>query len=445
MAAKKILLVYPSSYDAQHRLIKSSRSWFPSRTLPYLAALTPQRFDVRIKDELVDDLTLEEEADLVAVTGMLRHMPRAIDIGRAFRRRGITTMIGGVGRFAIHDQIDSSGAFDCRVTGEVDQLWPRILDDFDRGRLKPSYECADPPDLKAMPPARFDLLDMDKYVKSFVDRKNPIMPIETGRGCPNNCSFCLVTRYFGKKMRYRPIGEVVEELKHHGARHVMFVDDNIAISPSRARELFLAIKPLGIRWLGQFESRAIRHPELLRLAAESGCSTAFVGVESLVEANLTSVEKSQNAKLDFQDIVQGFKEAGIPLLASMIFGMDHDTVEVMDWTVEQMMKHGVEILIPWILTPTPGTPLFDEMKAQGRLLHENYSLYDGWHVVFQSRQITPDDLEATFWKGLKRFYSLAPIVKRFFTEKRYRFSGLLANFYYRHVVHRHMHPFAASS
>ena len=442
---KKILFVYPSSYDSQNRLIKSKTSFIPSRTLPYLAALTPKRYETRIVDELVDELNFDQDVDLVALTGMLRHMPRAIDIAKEFRKRGIPSVIGGVGAFSIQDQIEKSSAFDSFISGEVDEMWEGILDDFEGGRLKRRYKCNAPAELKGLPPARFDLLNRRRYKRSFLNLKDMFIPVETSRGCPHNCKFCLVTRYFGKKMRYRPIGEVVDEIKHHGVKFILFTDDNIAINPVRARKLFLAIKPLGIQWFGQFESRVIENPELLRLASESGCRIALVGIESILHDNLYSVNKHQSAKLDFKDIVNGFKGAGIDLFASLIFGMENDTPEIIERTIEQAIKTNVDSLIPWMLTPIPRTACHDDCKSQNRLLHENYSLYDFWHPVIQPKRMTPDELKGAYWKGLSRFYSLRSILQRASRGKQWNMSWLLCSLYFHQQTQRGLHPVAGNS
>jgi len=445
MTKKRILFIYPSSYDSKNRLIKSKKSFIPSRTLPYLAALTPKRYEVRIVDELVDDLNFDQDVDLIVLTGMLFHMPRAIDIAREFKRHGIPSIIGGVGAFAIQDKIEKSGAFDSLVIGEVDVSWGGILEDFDRGELKKCYECTASPELKALPIARFDLINRKKYMRYFSDRRSPIIPIETSRGCPHNCNFCLVTRYFGKKMRYRPVEEVVEEIKYHGAKFILFTDDNIAINRTRAQKLFLAIKPLNIQWLGQFESSVIKHPELLRLASESGCRTAFVGVESIFSDNLHSVNKSHSANIDFKDITKGFKEVGIDLFPSLIFGMDHDTQDLIKQTIEQMIKSNVDAIIPWIFTPTPGTPSYDKYKTEKRLVHENYSSYDYWHVVAQPRQMTQGELDRAFWQGLKHFYSLRSIFQRAWRGRQWNMTWFLCSMYFRHQVCKKLHPFAGRS
>jgi len=445
MSKKKILFVYPTSYDSQNRLIKGRKSFVPSRTLPYLAALTPARYGTRIVDELVDDLNFEEDADLVALTGMLRHMPRAIDIAREFRKRGVPSIIGGVGAFSVRNMIEKSAVFESFIIGEADKMWEEILNDFEKGRLKKFYECIPPSELSGLPPARFDLLNMKKYIRSFVNAKDPIIPVETSRGCPHNCRFCLVTRYFGKKMRYRPIGEVVDEIKHYGVKHIMFTDDNIAINPARARELFQAIKPLRVQWLGQFESRMIESPELLRLAAESGCRTALVGIESIDKDNLISIDKHQSAKLDFKDVVNGFKEAGIDLFASLIFGMDHDTALIIDRTIEQSIELNIDAIIPWMLTPMPGTACYDDFKNDNRLTHENYSLYDFWHLVIRPKQMPPAELEKHYWQGLRRFYSLRSILLRAWRGNKLNMTWFLCSLYFRRQVGKGLHPFAGNS
>lgn len=445
MSKKKILFVYPSSYDSKNCMIKSKYSLVPSRTLPYLAALTPARYDMRIVDELVDKLNFDEDVDLVALTGMLRHMPRAIDIAREFRKRGVPSIIGGVGAFSVRNMIEESGVFESFIIGEVDETWKDILNDFEKGQLKRCYEHAAPPQLSGLPHARFDLLNQRKYMRSFVNAKDPIIPVETSRGCPYNCRFCLVTRYFGKKMRYRHINEVVDEIKYHKAKHILFTDDNIAVNPARAQELFQAIKPLGIEWFGQFESRTIENPKLLRLAGESGCRVALVGIESIVGDNLLSINKHQSAKLGFEDIVNGFKEAGVYMLASLIFGMDYDTTLIIDRTIERSIALGVDAIIPWMLTPLPGTACYDDFKRNDSLIHENYSSYDCWHAVIRPKRMSSTELEKHYWQGLKRFYSLRSILSRAWRDNRWSAIWLLGNLYFRQQVRKGLHPFAGNS
>lgn len=437
---KKILFILPSRYDEKGNLVKSKMGYFPSRTLPYLAALTPHKYAVSIIDEMVDEVKLDTDADMIAFTGLLPNMPRALDLAKEFKRRNKTVIIGGVGAYSIKKQLAEKGVFDSIIIGEVDREWENILDDYDNGVLKKQYEFNEHPDLDRLPYARYDLLNMNKYIKSPVDKINPMISIETSRGCPHNCSYCLVTKYFGKLMRYRPIEDIVDEIKFQRAKHIIFTDDNIAINPRRARELFEALKPLKIHWFGQFDTGVTKHPGLLNLAAESGCRAAFVGIESLDTENLCSVNKIHNTKMNIRDIAKAFRDAGIIFLASLIFGLDNDTHEVIKGTIDQMLHEHVDTIFPWVLTPIPGTPVYDTLKKNNRLLHENYSLYDGVNIVINPNRMSVEELKKDYWKGLKRFYSLGAIIPRVMHAKQGRICELIYNLYVHNQVRKGLHP-----
>jgi radical SAM superfamily enzyme YgiQ (UPF0313 family) len=349
-----------------------------------------------------------------------------------------------VGAFALQKLVSDSQAFDSHVIGEADKLWPQALEDFESKKLKSLYYSDEPPSLNGLPSARFNLLDNSRYMRAFWNRKHTMIPIETSRGCPRDCKFCLVTRYFGKKMRYRPIGEVVEEIKSQGAKIIFFTDDNIAINQARAKELFLALKPLGIKWIAQFETSVAAYPELLRLASDSGCVSALVGLESLLNENLQILDKTQNARFSLKELIKNFKDVNIPMIASMIFGLDFDSCESIEWTVEQLIKYDIDAMLPWLLMPMPGTSCHEELTAQKRILHRNYSLYDGWHVVTQPKNMTPQELEQAYWKGLKRFYSLPVISRRFFPPNMNDLPGLFCHLYFHNRTKRGLHPLCGS-
>jgi len=235
---------------------------------------------------------------------------------------------------------------------------------------------------------------------------------------------------------------VVEEIRACKGRYIVFTDDNIGIHPERARELFLAVKSLGIRWFGQFDCGIAKHPELLRLAGESGCLSGFVGVESLDPDNLLSVNKAHNVRVGIGELAACFRQAGVALMTSMIFGLDHDTKESIADTVEELIRNRIECFVPWLLMPTPATPLYDQCKQEGRLLHEDYSRYDINHVVCRPRRMTVPELEDSFWRGFRRFYSLPSILYRLAGKKDF-LLGLLFNLYYRSQVRQHIHPFSS--
>ena len=435
---KEIVYLSPSSYDEKNLVKKARQGQQPGRALPYLAALTPPYFKVRIVDEVFADVDFAV-GDLIAMTSMIKQIPRAIDLSREFRKRGKKTIIGGVAAFALIDQL--KGKFDAIVTGEVDRLWPDILADFENNRLKELYQIDEAPTLENLPFPRFDLIDKKNYVKTPIDREHPIIAIETSRGCPNGCSYCLVSQFFGKKMRYRPIADVTAEIKFQKSRLITFSDDNLLIHPERGRELMQAIKPLGIRWNGQFDASFVRHPDLMRLAKESGCFTGLVGVESLSLQNLQTIGKGKSvSRIPFEEIAAAFREHKIPLIASLMFGMEHDTEESIMYTIDQMIKHDVPFIYPWILTPIPRTETYETYRQQGRIVHHNFSLYDHWHTVIRPHNMSPEGLDRAFWRATRRFYSFKNSVRLLHSSPESKIHLSLMHLWYRNRVKRHLHP-----
>lgn len=410
-AAIRTLLIKPSAHDAAGRVIRVRRSFFPARTLPYLAAYLPPVFQVRLFDDAVQEVSGDEPADLVIMTGMLPNIPRAIELGRRFRSRGVTTVIGGIGVYSTLELVRASDAFDCIVEGEAETVWPEVLADYRAGRLRPRYDGGHDSDLSGLPVARYDLIEPARYWR-LPGQRWPFLAVETSRGCPHQCSFCAIRLYFGQRMRFRPIGEVVDEVRRLGARYYIFTDDNLMIAPDRAAELFAALKPLGIRWGGQFDVNAIRHPKVLRLAAEAGCRFAGVGIESITDANLEYTHKTQNRRITIEEVVAGFRAAGIAMAPSMIFGMDWDTAESLEETIRRVIACRADFPLPWILTPGPGCAIYEQLKNEGRLLHENYSLYNGVDVVYRPRHLSPDQLRALLRDALDRFYRPRQVCRR---------------------------------
>ncbi len=440
MPGKRILLIKPSAHDASGRAIRVRRSFFPSRTLPYLAASIPSCFDVRFLDDAVQEVTGNEEADLVVMTGMLPNIPRAIELGHRFRRRGVTAIIGGIGVFSVYEMARASGAFDCIVQGESEPVWEGILDDYRAGCLRDTYKGERPADLSGLPVARYDLIDPSRYWR-LPGQRLPFLAVETSRGCPHSCSFCAIRLYFGQHVRFRPVADVVDEVKRLGSPYYIFSDDNLMAEPERARELFTALKPLKIRWGGQFDVNAIRNPDVLRLAAEAGCRYAGVGIESITPENFEYTHKHQNRHVTMEEVVKGFREAGIAIAASLIFGMDWDTPESIEETLNRVIRSKADFLLPWTLTPGPGSAIYDQLKRENRLLHENFSLYNGVDVVYRPLHMTPEQLTARLADALQRFYRLRHALPRAMTAAR-KVDVMGMGLFFWAVTRSGRHPFA---
>jgi radical SAM superfamily enzyme YgiQ (UPF0313 family) len=395
----KILLISPSVNPTE----KTNRQMLmPQLALFILQGLTPHGHHVIMVDEEAEDIDLEYDCDLVGISFMTSNAPRAYQLAREFKKRGKTVVLGGVHPTLLPDEALPHG--DSVVIGEAEGVWAELLEDYLNGRLKRTYHNPRP-DLSVYVPK-----DFSKITKRHLFG---LVPIMTSRGCPYNCDFCCVTDLFGKEIRHVPIVNVVRDIQESGGKNFMFLDDNIIGNPRYAKELFAALKPLKISWVGQSSiSMLVNDEELLKAAAESGCLGLFIGVESVKEAQMGSLRKSFKSLEALEKALKKMHKAGIFALASMIFGFDEDTGDVFDDTVRFLIKNKVHTVSFNALTPYPGTKTFQKMKAEGRLLTDDWKYYDHSTVVFQPKNMSPYELMAGKIGARKKFYGARSILWR---------------------------------
>jgi radical SAM superfamily enzyme YgiQ (UPF0313 family) len=415
------------AYD--HPYIRHSQKvikniWFARLTLTTLAALTPPDVDVRITDENVEPIDFEEDVDLVGVTGMVMHAPRAYQIAQRFRQRGIPVVMGGPHASSL--PYEAKEHVDAVVIGEAENVWEGLLEDLKVGSLKPFYKADAFCSMEGLPFPRLDLLHKDAYMT--------INCAQTTRGCPHQCDFCHVTHFFGKTYRCRPVDEVIEEVKRLEGEFLVFIDDNIAGNRRYARELFTRLKPLKKKWASQASMTLTRDPELLRLAAESGCVSLFLGVESLSPENLKDVNKAFNRVPQFEEAMKALHDHDIMVVAGFIFGLDHDDEGVFERTLRFCERNRIELPSFFVLTPLPGTPLFQKIESEGRLLHRDWSKYNGATVVFRPKLMTEETLQDGFNWVCKEGYSWGSIFKRVFHPQQRFFTRVLSNIAYRSIA-----------
>jgi len=439
----RLKLIQPSQI-VNGKIRKFKKSFVPSRTLPYIAALTPSDFTVSIIDETLEDIDFDEPVDLAGITSLITQIPRALEIAEEYKKRGVKVILGGPAPSYLIDEVLTH--VDSIVVGEAENIWTKVLEDFKRGALKKLYMPNGRSSLEHLPTPCFSLLPMDRYLKpGFSLKKNrwPRIPVETARGCIHDCEFCSVSNYFGREMRFRPIAEVIEEIKRFEGAFIVFTDDNIAANPTRAKELFKALIPLKIRWLGQFSSLATKDKELIKLAGKSGCMFAFVGIESISKDSLQSVGKSFNRVENYSKIFRAYFDAGIQPNPSIIFGFDGDTKELMDETIDFLIKEKIPLMVQWILTPVPGTKLFKRFIEEGRILHRDYSKYDGTNVVFKPKSMEPEELEEKFWEVFGRFYSTSNISYRLLSKlNKFTIFLFKRNLFFQNMISRRIHPYS---
>jgi radical SAM superfamily enzyme YgiQ (UPF0313 family) len=373
----------------------------PQLALFIIKGLTPPEHEVTIVEEESGEADTGFDCDLVGISCMTANAWRAYELADIFRSKGKTVILGGVHPTILPDEALVHA--DAVVVGEAEGVWAQLLKDYQNGSLQRIYHQAEP-DLGTYVPKDFSIIKSKRLFR--------LIPIMTTRGCPYHCDFCCVTNLFGKKIRHIPVENVCRDIVESGARNFLFLDDNIIGQPKYAKELFRAIKPLRIRWAGQASISFAKDTELMKLAAESGCKALFIGLESVSELHLKDMKKSAADIESLEAALRKIRKMGILIHASVIFGFDHDNTETFEETVSFLIKNKVSTVSFNILTPYPGTKTFDEMKAAGMLLTNEWKFYDHNSVVFQPGQFTPYELQEGKTLARMKFYSFGSILRR---------------------------------
>jgi radical SAM superfamily enzyme YgiQ (UPF0313 family) len=317
---------------------------------------------------------------------------------------------------------------DAIVIGEAEGIWPSVIADFTENKLQKIYRQNMRPGLVDLPIPRRDL-----FAKSSYYFTNTLF---TTRGCPYSCSFCTVTSFFGHTYRCRPVLEVINEIKTLNRKKLfIFLDDNIVGSPPYAKELFRALIPLKIKWVGQCSVTIAKDDELLKLAVASGCVDLFIGFESLSPSNLTAVGKKINAVDEYEAIIKKLHHAGIGVHGFFIFGLDGDDAGSFQRTVRFAQKARLESAQFDILTPYPGTAIFESLDKEGRILNKDWSQY-GHDLMFEPKSLSREILQEGRTWAWREFYSLPSISKRIGIGHHDPFLFWVANLYYYYKVHR---------
>ncbi len=376
---------------------------FPQMALAVLASLTPADIEVSIIDELVQPIDFDEEVDLVGITVNTKTAMRAYAIADEFRHRNIPVALGG-----IHPNVARGEAIqyaDTLVLGEAEGNWERLLKDLRNGNLKRSYYSTSLPSLENCPIPRRELLQRDQY--------DTINLVQTSRGCPYKCHFCSVSSLYGKSVRVRPVVDVIAEIKTLDGDDILFVDDNLIGKTTYAKELLNRLAPLKKKWIGQAAVTVVNRKEVLKALQKSGCAGLFVGFETNSSANLNEVGKIQNINSDYFEAVKKLHDHGMAILGSFIVGFDSDDKSCFEGLLEFVAKSEIDVVDVTVLTPYPGTVLYERMKAQKRLIDNHWWLkYDTSDVVFKPKRMTRAELyQGRVWV-LKELHKLGPLLKR---------------------------------
>lgn len=400
MVSKKISLIMPRW--PENSLWGRIGIKFPYLALTTLAALTPPEFEVRVLDENVETIDFQDRPDLAAISLMTPLAPRGYAIADRFRSRGVPVVLGGVHATMMPEE--AKGHAEAVAVGEGEGIWPALLEDFFSGSLKPFYRSDRLVPLRDLSPPRRELLKRGAYLFQNT--------LQTTRGCPNDCDFCSVTTFYGNTYRFRPVAEVLKEIKTLKGNLIFFVDDNIIGHKSYAEELFRGLVPLKRRWVSQATLGLTRDEKLLSLARESGCLGLFVGFESLSQEILNDLGKPFYKVDHYETAIRILHDQGIGIQGSFIFGHDEDTPEAFARVVRFCDRNRLDAVLFSLLTPFPGTRIYQQMIREKRILDFDWEKYDMNHVVFQPRRMTPEALEQGFREAYKNVYSGASLFRR---------------------------------
>jgi len=394
---------------------------FPTLTLPLLAASFPENYQVRIVDERVSKVHGNEKTDIVFMTALTSTAFRAYQLADRFRQRLIPVVMGGVHATLMPKEAQEHAS--SVVVGEAENMIKSILLDFEKEDLAPLYTSPCFTDLKTLLNPALHLLN---WRHRFF-----LSPLQTSRGCPANCNFCAVPRISGRKLRMKSTDAIEKELiflSRFRSRNLFVVDDNFTLNKERSLELMRLFKKFGFRWMAFSNLSVSEDADYLRAMADHGCVSLFIGFESLHGQDQLMKNRSFETPEAMGRAVKRIHDSNIGIQGSFIFGFDNDSPGVFRETVNFIQDTGIELPNLCILTPFPGTPLFDDLEIQGRILHRNWSCYDMNHVVFMPRNMSPEELQQGYAWALKYTASPTSIMARIKRRSAARPYFLTANF-----------------
>jgi radical SAM superfamily enzyme YgiQ (UPF0313 family) len=400
-----VRLILPALAEAvapHYRSIKYAL--FPPLGLATLAGHLGEDDRVTIEDEHVEPVDLVEEdlPDLVAIQVYITSARRAYEIADHYRRLGVHVALGGLHVTSLPDEAAQHA--DTILLGPGEDIWPAFLADLRAGRPGRVYRSR-VRTLDGAPPARRDLIRRDRYLVP-----NSVV---VSRGCPHACDFCYKEAFYrgGRSFYTRRVDAALEEIDGLPGRHLFFLDDNLFASPPFAATLFDGLRGMGRVWQAAATVAAVARPGLLERAAAAGLRSLFVGFETLAPANLRAQHKTHNLTHDYTVAIRRLHDLGVMVNASFVFGLDGDDETVFDRTVDWAIAQGVETATFHVLTPYPGTALYERLAAEGRILTRDWDLYDTRHAVFSPARMSAQALEAGYWRAYERFYRWGSVVQ----------------------------------
>jgi len=435
----KILFIQPTQYAESGKLCKQRKINLPGLAFPLLAAYTPSHWEVELLIEVVDEINFNSDADIIGIGSMGHATFRGLEIAAEFKKRNKIVIMGG---YMVSIAFGEAMKYvDSVIVGDAEISYPKMLQDFEEtGSVKPIYNYPIT-ELKNLPVPRYELLTQKRI--------GNMLPVQAGRGCTFTCSFCSIACLYEGKYFFRPVDEVIrdiKEVKRLGFNRFYLIDDNIVSNPKYLKELCEQIAPLKMKWASQCAINLARNSGLLKIVRDSGCDLMSFGVESISQDAIDSLDKPWLKASEHEQNIKILSQAGITVSIEMIVGTDYDTEDSIRESYQFVYSNRIPIPRFYILTPIPGTALFKKLKLQGRMLTDDLKMFDGTRCVHIPKQIGPEKLTEMYWWLNNKVFSLKSIFHRtLFNSQLWKNPGMLLfslaiNFHYRHYVRRKIAP-----
>ena len=390
------------------KLLLNTFSILPTLFARQLAAITPKKHVVEVVDERYSSINFNEKFDVVLINFNLSSVPRAYELADIFRKKGVTVVLSGWYPSVKSEEAKTHA--DSVLIGRNEINWLELLDDFEKNKLKPFYGPKKYDESLKIPPTNVEL---PGFVLTGA--------LEATRGCPYKCEFCPeASIQKGAHYFTRPVDDVIDEIKSIPQKSIMFYDNSLTINTEYTKSLFKKMKGLNKKFFcnGNIDVLA-KDKELVRLSKEAGCVAWLVGFESVSQKTLDEIGKSTNKVKEYFQAVKNIHANKMTVIGSFMFGFDSDTKDIFDETLKMIKELKIDLADFCILTPFPGTPLFNKLEKEGRIFTSDWSKYTMRNVVFDPKNMTSDDLLQGVIKMYIDFYSTKNTVKRIFRSLRF--------------------------
>jgi radical SAM superfamily enzyme YgiQ (UPF0313 family) len=398
-----VKMILPALTEAKSPFFRPVKySLFPPLGLATLAGYLDDNTEVTLQDEHVETLKTDDRPELVVIQVYITSARRAYHLADHYRRRGSYVVLGGLHVTSLPEE--AAAHADTIFLGPGEDIWPAFLNDYRTGRPSKIYR------------SRVRTLDqLPKIRRDLIKRHLYLVPnsIVVSRGCPHSCDFCYKEAFFegGRGFYTQKVDQALAEIERLPGRHLYFLDDHLFGDTRFAEALFDGMKGMNRLWQAAGTVQSVLRPRLLEKAVACGLRSLFVGFETLSAANLREQRKPQNLGRDYGAAIRRLHDLGVMVNGSFVFGMDGDDETVFDRTVEWAINQGIETATFHILTPYPGTALYERMLKAGRLLHTDWDLYDTRHTVYRPAQMTPQRLEKGYRRAYREFYRWGSILQ----------------------------------